>query len=88
MRVACTFKSNRQCLDFILKAIENTNYKPGEMFIALDVASSEFLKYQYNLQSENKLLSSDELIEYYGELIKNYPIISIEDGLDENDWDG
>jgi enolase len=87
---APNFKSNRQCLDFILKAIENANYKPGEnVYIALDVASSEFFKNnKYNLQSENKLLSSDELIEYYGELIKNYPIISIEDGLDENDWDG
>ena len=84
------FKSNKECLDVILKSIEKANYTPGQdIFIALDVASSEFYKKNiYNLQGENLKINSDELIKYYENLIRNYPIVSIEDGLDESDWEG
>ena len=87
---APNFSSNKECLDFIMNSIETAGYKPGkDIFIALDVASSEFFDgKKYKLLSESLELSSLELIEYYKKLIKNYPIISIEDGLDENDWDG
>ena len=76
--------------DFIIKSIEKTNYKPGvDVFIAIDVASSEFYKDQkYILKSEKLELSADQMIDYYKNLIKSYPILSIEDGLDENDWNG
>ena len=87
---APNFSSNKECLDFIMNSIEIAGYKPGkDIFIALDVASSEFFDgKKYKLLSESLELSSLELIEYYKKLIQNYPIISIEDGLDENDWDG
>ena len=73
-----------------MKSIELSGYKPGEeVYIALDVASSEFYKKgKYHLASESLVLNSDELINYYKNLIQNFPIISIEDGLDENDWSG
>ena len=82
--------SNRECLDLILNAIEKAGYKPGkEIYIALDVAASEFFnKKKYMLSGESLEVNSDGLISYYENLIKNYPIISIEDGLDENDWEG
>jgi len=82
--------SNNEVLDFIIEAIEKTNYKPGEdIFIALDPAASEFEKNgKYNLSKDEKILSSDEMIDYYTKLIKKYPIYSIEDGLAENDWNG
>ena len=84
------FKSNKECLDYIMSAIEISNYKPGkDIFIALDVASSEFFdKEKYILKGESKSLTSSQLIDYYNELINKYPIISIEDGLHENDWVG
>ena len=84
------FSSNKQCLDFIINAIEKSGYKPGqEIYIGLDVASSEFFDgKKYKLGSESLELSSHDIIRYYQNLIENYPIISIEDGLDENDWDG
>ena len=87
---APNFQSNKECLDFIIKSIEKTNYKPGvDVFIAIDVASSEFYKdHKYILKSEKLELSTDQMIDYYKNLIKSYPILSIEDGLDENDWDG
>ena len=87
---APNFSSNKECLDFITNSIEISGYKPGkDVFIALDVASSEFFDgKKYKLSSESLELSSIELIKYYKNLIKNYPIISIEDGLDENDWNG
>ena len=60
-----------------------------DVFIAIDVASSEFYKDQkYILKSEKLELSADQMIDYYKNLIKSYPILSIEDGLDENDWNG
>ena len=82
--------SNRECLDLIINAIDKAGYKPGkEIYIALDVAASEFFdKKMYMLSGESLKVNSDGLIRYYDNLIKNYPIISIEDGLDENDWDG
>ncbi|MBC79131.1 MAG: phosphopyruvate hydratase [Chloroflexi bacterium] len=82
--------SNNQVLDYIMKAIEKSGYKPGEnIFIALDPASSEFgNNSKYNLSKENLELSSEEMIEYYSRLIKEYPIYSIEDGLSEDDWTG
>ena len=84
------FKSNKECLDYIMSAIEISNYKPGkDIFIALDVASSEFFENEkYILKGESKSLTSSQLIDYYEELINKYPIISIEDGLHENDWIG
>ena len=82
--------SNEQAIEIILTAITNAGYSPGkEVFIALDVAASEFFKNDlYTLESENKTYSSEEMINYLSDLTKKYPIISIEDGLDQNDWDG
>lgn len=83
--------SNKQALDFIMQAIEKVNYKPGEdIFIALDPAASSFFdKDKYILNAEDpKEKNSDQMIDFYIDLVNNYPIISIEDGLDENDWDG
>ena len=83
-------KSNTHAIEIILQAIEKTNLKPGEdIFIALDVAASELYKNNlYNLHSENINLESEEMVEYLGNLVKKYPIISIEDGLHEDDWSG
>ena len=83
-------ESNEQALDIILTAIKNAGYTAGEeIFIALDVAASELFDNQlYNLASEDKSYSSDEMIEYLKILVDKYPIISIEDGLDQSDWDG
>ncbi len=85
-------KSNVEAIEFILKAIENAGYRPGEdISLTLDAAASEFYDVKekvYNLASENRLLSSEEMIEYWDDLVKNYPIVSIEDGMDEDDWDG
>ena len=87
---APNLKSNEEAIDIILNSIEKAGYKPGEeVFIALDVAASElFNDGKYNLDSENKAFSSDEMVEYLASLVKKYPIVSIEDGLDENDWEG
>ena len=73
-----------------MQAIEKAGYKPGEQIaIALDVASSELVaEGGYRLDSEDRTVSSEELIEYYEQLIAKYPIVSIEDGLSEDDWDG
>jgi enolase len=83
-------KSNEQAIQVIISAIERAGYKPGEdAFIALDPASSEFFENgKYNLKSENKILSSAEMVDYYAALVNKYPIISIEDGLAEDDWEG
>ena len=83
-------ESNEQALEIILTAIKNAGYTAGEeIFIALDVAASELFDNQsYNLASENKSYSSDEMIEYLKILVDKYPIISIEDGLDQSDWEG
>jgi enolase len=85
-------KSNEEALQVIMQAIEGAGYKPGEdVFIALDPASSEFFskeKSKYNLESEKRLLSSEEIVDYYIALTKKYPIVSIEDGMAEDDWAG
>ena len=82
--------SNKECLDLIINSIIKAGYKPGEdISLALDVASSEFFKNKkYNLKSESLNMDSDSLINYYSKLLDNYPIISIEDGLHEDDWEG
>ncbi len=85
-------RSNFEAIELLMEAVEMAGYKNKyEIAIALDVASSELYnktKNKYELKSENKELTSDEMIEYYIQLCNNYPILSIEDGLDENDWKG
>ena len=87
---APNLSSNKEALDLIVEAIKKANYTPGvDVNIGLDVAASEFYEDGiYNLRGENRKLNIDELIEFYKELCNNYPIISIEDPVDENDWDG
>ena len=82
--------SNAAAVDVILEAIEQAVYKAGEdICIALDLASSEFYRDgKYHLASENKSLTSDEFADYLAAWVDKYPIISIEDGMDESDWDG
>ncbi|MCK5425520.1 MAG: phosphopyruvate hydratase [Emcibacter sp.] len=77
-------------LDFIMQSVEAAGYKPGEdIMLALDAASSEFYKDgKYVLAGEGKTLDSDEMAAYYADLCTRYPILSIEDGLDEDDWAG
>ncbi len=85
-------KSNEEALEVIIEAVKAAGYKPGEeIFIALDPASSEFFdtdKNKYILASENRELSPKEMVDYYAELVAKYPIVSIEDGMAEDDWDG
>lgn len=82
--------SNRRALELIIEAITAAGYQPGkDISIAIDAASSEFYKNgSYELASEKRTLSSDEMIHLYGEWAKEFPIISLEDGLYEDDWDG
>lgn len=83
--------SNEEPLEVIMKAIDAAGYKAGEeIAIALDVAASELRndKGLYVLKSENREITSSELTAYYADLVSKYPIVSIEDGLDEDDWDG
>ncbi len=83
-------KSSAEVLDCLVQAIEQTGYKPGgEIFLALDPAASEFYENGFYLIKEEGLsLSSKEMINYLDKLVNNYPIISIEDGLAESDWEG
>jgi enolase len=87
---APNLKSNEEALKIIIEAIEGAGYKKGkDIALALDVASSElYSKGKYTLAGENKTLTSKELVDYYAKLCKKYPIVSIEDGLDESDWEG
>ena len=82
--------STREALDFILKSIEKAGYKSGEeIYLALDCAATEYFKDgKYVFAGEGKTLSSDENVAYLEALVKDYPIISIEDGMSEDDWDG
>lgn len=82
-------QDNRHALELIVQAITEAGYTPNQdISIALDVAASElFEDGKYNLATENRQLSSAEMIKYYEELVNEFPIVSIEDGLDENDWD-
>ncbi len=83
-------KSNREALDLLVEAVEIAGFALGkDIVFALDVAASElWVDGAYHLSSENKKFSSDELIDYYADLLSHYPITSIEDGLDERDWAG
>ena len=82
--------STQAALDYVMKAIEKAGYKPGtDMTLALDAASTEFYKDGvYHLAGEGKKLTADEMVSYYQDLVKAYPIKSIEDGMDEDDWEG
>jgi enolase len=87
---APNLQSNAEALDLILEAVGKAGYKAGEqIYLALDVAATEFYeKDRYELHGEGKSFSSDEIVAYYRDLRKQYPIISIEDGMSEGDWDG
>ena len=83
-------KSNEEALEVIIEAINNAGYTPGrDIFIGIDAASSEFYKDgTYNLTSEGLKLTNSEFTDYLASWVEKYPIISIEDGMDENDWEG
>ena len=87
---APNFKSNQECLETILSAIEKAGYHPGDnVLLALDCAASEFYKDgKYHLSGEGLQLSSTEFADYLGNLANQFPIVSIEDGMHESDWDG
>lgn len=90
---APNIKSNEEAIEVILKAIEKAGYKPGvDIFIAMDAAASEFYdaktKTYHFKKSSGKKLKSAEMVDYWTKWVKKYPIISIEDGMDENDWTG
>jgi len=88
---APNIRSNEEAIEVVLQAIEKAGYKPGEeIFIALDAASSEFYEngvYHFK-KSDGRKFSSSELVGYWSEWVNKYPIISIEDGFAEDDWDG
>ncbi|MBW2298164.1 MAG: phosphopyruvate hydratase [Deltaproteobacteria bacterium] len=87
---APSLDSNEEAVKYIIRAVKEAGYKPGlEVGIALDAAASEFYKKgKYVLASEKKKLTAQQLIDYYEELVDKYPIMSIEDGLAEQDWEG
>ncbi|MFD2679410.1 phosphopyruvate hydratase [Bacillus seohaeanensis] len=89
---APNLKSNEEALSTIIEAIEKAGYKPGEeVLLAMDVASSEIYNKEdgkYHLSGEGVVRTSEEMVDWYEEMASKYPIISIEDGLDENDWEG
>ncbi len=85
-------KSNEEALEVIMESIKKAGYKPKEdIVLAMDVASSEFYNKEkgvYDLAGEGKTMNAEELTDFYASLVEKYPIVSIEDGLDENDWAG
>ncbi len=87
---APNLKSAEDALGFIMKSIEKAGYQPGEdVVLALDAASTEFYKKgKYELEGEGKSLSSDQLVKYFADLVAKFPIVSIEDGMAEDDWEG
>jgi enolase len=89
---APALKANAEAVEVILEAIQMAGYKPGEeVCIALDPAASEFYDAEekvYNLRTEGKKLTSDQMVEFWADWVRQYPIVSIEDGLDQDDWDG
>lgn len=87
---APNLRSNAEALDLIVEAIEKAGYTPGEdCYLALDPAASEFYEGgMYHLKGEGRALISEDMVAYYEDLVNRYPIVSIEDGLAENDWDG
>jgi len=88
--VAPNLKSADDALGFIMKSIEQAGYQPGEdVVLALDAAATEFYKKgKYELEGEGKSLSSDQMAAYWGDLVSRFPIVSIEDGMSEDDWEG
>ncbi len=82
--------SNEEPFQLLIEACQKAGYQPGkDVFFGIDVAASEFYENgQYHLKKENKILTSDELLNFYQNLVKKYPIISIEDGFAEDDWEG
>jgi len=87
---APNLKTNEDAIKYIIKAINEAGYKPGkDVYIALDPAATELFKDgKYNLAGEGKILTPDQMVDYYAALVDKYPIISIEDGMAEEDWDG
>jgi enolase len=87
---APNLSSNEEAIEIILEAVEKSDYSIGkDISLALDAAASEFyIDGAYRLESENRTLTSDEMVEYFEGLTNKYPIVSIEDGLAENDWEG
>ena len=87
---APNLKSNREAFEILVKAIEKAGYHPGEdVALAIDSAASEFLKKDgYHLAAEGKVFDAEGMVRFYEDLVKNFPIVSIEDGLGEDDWDG
>jgi enolase len=87
---APNLKSNEEAIEVIVEAIEKAGYKPGkDIYIALDPASSEFFEDgKYNLKGEGKVLTPEQMVDFYVDLANKYPIISLEDGMAEEDWDG
>ena len=87
---APNLNSNSEGFELIIEAIKKAGYTPGkDVFLGIDVAASEFYKDgKYYLEGEGRVLTTDELIDYYKELVEKYPIVSIEDPVDENDWEG
>ena len=89
---APALRTNREAVEIILIAIERAGYRPGEQVgIAIDAAASELYDAEigaYNLRIEERRLDSEEMVDFWNEWVRQYPIVSIEDGLDENDWDG
>ncbi len=87
---APNLKSHKDAFEYIIKAIEAAGYRPGpDIALAIDAAASEFYKNgKYELAGEKKKLSSAQMVDYLGDFVRNYPLISIEDGLAEGDWEG
>ncbi len=88
--LAPALRNSREALDFILQAIGDAGYAPGkDIWLALDVAATEFYQEgRYHMAGEGKTFTSDQMIAFYEDLLRNYPVISIEDGLSEEDWAG
>jgi enolase len=87
---APSLKSNEEAIQVIVEAVEKAGYEPGkDIWIAMDPAASEVYKEgKYHLEREGRVLTSEEMVDFYATLVDKYPIISIEDGLDEDDWEG
>jgi len=87
---APSLKANEEAVELVLEAIQKAGYKPGEeVFLAIDSAASEFYEDgRYVLRKEGRTLSAEEMVEFYASWVEKYPIISIEDGLSEDDWEG
>jgi len=87
---APSLKSNEEAVELILEAIAKAGYKPGDqIYLALDPAASEFYENgKYHLKKEGRALSSEQMIAFYEDWVRKYPIVSLEDGLAEDDWDG